>query len=65
MNKSDNGCSTKPSEITVQDESVTIVTSKPPAGPHDDTLDGWFDRAQKAREQSHLAPMALASSRSA
>src|SRR6202011_5485869 len=40
MNKSDNGCSTKPPEITVQDESVTIVTSKPPAGPQDDKLNG-------------------------
>ena len=51
MNESDNGCSTKPPEITVEDGSVTIVTSKPPADLQDDTLDAWFDRAQKARER--------------
>jgi hypothetical protein len=42
---------TKPTEITVEDGSITIVTSKPPAEPQDDTLDAWFDLAQKARER--------------
>jgi hypothetical protein len=42
---------TKPPEITVEDGSFTIVTSKPPISPEDDTLDAWFDRAQKARER--------------
>jgi hypothetical protein len=51
MNESDNGCSTKPTESTVEEGSVTIVTSKPPVGPQDDTLDAWFDQAQKARER--------------
>ena|SRR5271165_2797207 len=51
MERSNNGCSTKPPEITVQDGSVTIVTSKLPADHQDDTLDAWFDRAQKARER--------------
>jgi hypothetical protein len=46
MNKS------KPPEITVDDGSVKFgTTSKPPAVPEDDTLDAWFDRAQKARER--------------
>jgi hypothetical protein len=40
---------TKPPDITVEDGSVTIVTSKPPTEP--DTFDAWFDRAQKARER--------------
>ena len=51
MNKSENGYSTKPPEITVQDGSVTTATSKPPADLQDDTLDAWFERAQKARER--------------
>jgi hypothetical protein len=44
---------TTPPEITVEDGSATIVTSKPPADPLDqaDTLDAWFDLAQKARER--------------
>ena len=51
MKKSDNDCSKKPPEIIPPDGSATIATSKPQAGPQDDTLDAWLDRAQKARER--------------
>src|ERR1700738_1149494 len=47
MSKSDSDYSRKLAETTGQDGSVTTATSKPPA----DTLDAWFERAQKARER--------------